>query len=182
MKFDRSWVAHRAQCSEGLNWGLKYVEKGGKDLTEALPGFDRVDWLLWFMVKVGLLKIEMAFDLLYELCLERFSFNVTEHMIKVVRESTAEIRKDSVELANVEMTLGHFHLGHEITAVSFMARMIKRVREGDVDEALKDGQCVVNNLVAAYTGSLNFETENAKAEHRLLCDWLRSCVVVGPKV
>ncbi len=181
MKFDRKWVEAYAQCADGMAWGLQYVKDGGKDLPAALKGFDRADFLLWFLVKTESIPIEVAFDFLLDLSRARLN---EEPNFQGGLESalTSELQRArgalSVE-AECLMTQGKFRQGHAASAVAFLARMRLHVLEVDLEEALKDGQCVLNNLVAARTGSLNFARPEAVQEHKALCEWLTSRIIVA---
>lgn len=182
MKFDAAWVNRSAQCHDGAAWGLEYVKDGAKGIPEALEGFERADWLLWYMVKAEVLSIEMAFDFCLEAASERL---VSEYVIAeikgIIDASYVELKSQRTvtgKEAERYMTSGDFNLGHEYSVACFLYRMKARMHEGDIDEALKDGQCVINNLVAAQTGSLNFERPAAQRIHLALCHWLKSRVVV----
>jgi hypothetical protein len=162
-----------------MAWGLDYVKGGGKDLAEAVKGFDRADFLLWFMVKADALPIEAAFDLLIELARARLDNAIHLAGIESADKTMLQrARGACASEAETLMTTGNYRGGHALTVGTFLIRMRMHFMEVDLDQALKDGQCVLNNLVAARTGSLNFGTADAHQEHAGLCTWLRNHVIV----
>lgn len=179
MKHDAKWVEETAECPDGLAWGLDYVKDGGKTPAEAVKGFDRADFLLWYMVRADLLDIVAACDLCDELANNSVSSVLPANFAKLnLTELKAQITWLG-QMSETCMVAGDFKRGHELAATAFLARFHKRIRENDKDEALKDGQCVLNNLVAARTGSLNFTTPAAKRAHGDLCHWLRDRVILA---
>lgn len=183
MKYGKDWVAMTAQCPEGMAWGLQYVKDGGKDIQTALAGFNRADWLLWFMVKTGCMPIEAAFDLLVELAAARVDGQWFIDALCDVRDMPpdriATRRNLIAREAETQMTMGDFRLGHQYSVATFLLRFKLQLISGDEDEALKDGQCVLNNLVAAKTGSLLFDKTEAREIQYQLCDWLRERVKIA---
>lgn len=193
-EFSNHWVAQNAQCEAGMAWGIQYTKSGAKRIGPALQGFDRADWLIWFMVKADLILIEMALDFMAEAVRTRLN-NPQAVALLAKLETDMEnpdtgtaraglvtvFREEASSEANTAMVCGQFKDGHEFTALAFLARMHARVGERDIDEALKDAQCVLNNLVAAKTGSLLMHTVEAKQEHAGLCEWLKSRVVLPPE-
>ncbi len=193
MKFDKAWVAQFAQCPDGTAWGLDFTKDGPKSLYEALHGLTRADWLLWYMVKSDTITLEMAHDLLWELLPTSLAGAESLDFLSILADKTAPVEV-SVAFVNREritrvrglaaaageslIFTGETGRGHEVLTVAFMARLQLHLLELDADEALKDGQCVLNNIVAAGTGSLNFETPKARKIHGHLCEWLRARVVV----
>jgi hypothetical protein len=178
LKYDKKWVEAHAQCYDGMAWGLMYTSERDRDLSEALSDFDRADFMLWFLVKTGTLSIESAFDLMDEICTSRMDFIPTD-LIDGNRDALRGLRARFACEAETAMTLGDFKKGHAISALTFLARMRIHILDGDPEEALKDGQCVLNNLVAAHSGALNFYKPDAKREQFIICDWLRTRVIVS---
>lgn len=183
LKYGRDWVLKTAQCPDGTAWGLDYIQNGSKTLKDALGGFNRADWLIWFMVKADVITLEMAFDFTLELLVTHANAPRVKELLEASSKSKTleqihEYRGASAFEAETAMTLGDFALGHELSATTFLLRFKGHLLELDFDEALKDGQCVLNNIVAAHTGSLNFETPKARTAHNSLCDWLRARVVI----
>lgn len=182
MKYGKDWVLKTAQCPEGMSWGLDYVAGGAKSLPEALAGFKRADWLLWYMVKTECLAVESAFDLLMEAAGARIDSDEIGVMLAGLRELPPDYimkrRGTAAREAETLMTLGAFCQGHEYSVATFLLRFKLQLIAGDHDEALKDGQCVLNNLVAAKTGTLLMDTPRAKELHAELCEWLRSRVLI----
>ncbi len=175
MKFDTDWVIRTAQCPDGAAWGLDFTKEAPKTLHEALAGFERADWLLWFMVKAQVIGLAVTLDFLLELAVKL----APAGFHRFDREELAMARTVFAEEAERLMVRGEHKTGHELIVSAFLCRLKLHVLDGDLDEALKDGQCVLNNLVAAGTGSLNFETDKARKAHGELCAWLRSHVIVS---
>lgn len=179
--FGKDWVLATAQCADGTAWGLEYVKNGPKSLRDALGGFNRADWLIWYMVKAKALTIESALDFCHEAVRTRAG-GLKKELLAYRRAFPHELKDLRAHLAQESeayMMTGGYQAGHEYSALCFLVRMKLRIAEPDHDEALKDAQCVLNNLVAARTGSLNFYTPKARMEHDAICDWLRSRVIIS---
>lgn len=185
MLYDAKWVSEHAQCSDGDAWGRAYVENGAKELAEAVAGFERADWLLWFLVRAGVLSIEMAYDVAREITRARVEDKESEVLLSVLDNpiggpatviARAEyVSREAASEANIRMQIGAPESGHELLAVSFLARMKSRLDGADL--ALKDAQCVFNSLAAAETGSI-MPDRRYLSEQRELCEMLRSRVIV----
>jgi hypothetical protein len=121
----------------------------------------------------------MAFDLCLELIKSRTDVLDAAGILSESADIIARYRGNSAAEAETMLTLGHPKVAHEHLAAAFMFRFKYQLLALDHDEALKDGQGVLNNLVAAKTGSLNFQTVDARQEHEILCSWLRCRVQVA---
>lgn len=189
MKYGREWVQKLAQCPDGAAWGLEYVKDGPRAFGEAVAGFQRADWLLWFLVKTKAVSLEYAFNRIWEKMPEWIETEEARGFLdRVQNEPTpatpegrwsriVALRSLTARTAEAYMTVQDFPAGHELSAVTFLLRFQAHLIEGEHDEALKDGQCLLNNVVAARIKSLNFTKPEALNRHRALCRWLRDALV-----
>ncbi len=188
MLYDDDWVSIHSQCADGMAWGLDYVKNGAKDLASSIAGFDRADFLIWFLVKAGVLSIEMAFDLIAQVIRPMIHDRDGKHGYAEIvyhpsapeiqtRERVERARQTAAEEANIRLQISSPQASHELMAICFLARMKLRMLDGEPDEALKDAQCVLNNLAAAVTGSLA-PSRLTRQAHRALCDEIRGAVHV----
>lgn len=173
--FTAQWVRENAQCSDGKAWGQAFAGEEGKSIEQALDGIWRADYLIWFLVRLELLTIQAAYDALYACALARLTFveprKIQADIPRHEFEEDYHLRllglrnKAGEEAGLCMMAENNFHKGHEFTAVAFLARMAAHLEADDDAEALKDAQCVANNLVAATTGGLRFEGPEARKAH-----------------
>lgn len=190
LKYDRKWVQQAAQCPEGAAWGLEYTKDAPKTLQEAVGAFQRADWLLWFLVKAEAITLYYVLYMLWDLLSERVTTAEAKNLLdrylneRVPGDDAAAKRQlialggHAAHSAEIYMTTGSLRDGHELSAVAFQLRLVGHMMDKDEDQALKGAQCVLNNLVAARTGTLNQTTPAAVEEHQTLCKWLAARVII----
>lgn len=172
--FGREWVERNAECAPGMAWGMEYVAGGPKNIEEALPGFDRADWLFWFCAVNRILPGSMIAEI-HELAVVNMP-----HEHRAVLELLAKIdgawnplhcRDEAAAESFAASSLGDLRRCYAWEVGSFYAMM--RFSSLDSAKCRLNAQAAILSLVGAIAGK-KFGDEASGLAHKQLCDQIRA--------